>query len=475
MPDANGFWTAGEQQAYRNAGDQGDAPGTTDEQRQQQRAQTYGDLTYTDPTGRAVRGWEGSWQADPLAGAAGGALWMPGEAGRDWGAGSASRANPAGMSTFLRDIAPDTFGTGTNILNTMQGRGLYGAPGADGSQYLGGPVRALPTLQGADPLSQTRYITDLLSRFSQPKDMSQSPNTTMNLPARSRQAAANPGGQITAINPGGQQVTPSANTQGNPFQAFMNWFSGGQKWEPGAAMMDFTGRAPFNPTTGQNLGGPTDLGAFYGAQGVQPPVVGRHGQTFLPGYQNLGTSYNTNLMQNNPGLFMAELQQQQMQNPRQTVSGTPSPWLPPQLTGGQPAQNPAMAAYAQQGLHQGPGAFGPGGLGPNPAGPTLGPAQLGPGQGPGGPIGPQTGQPVNPQVAQLLASLFGGGGENLMNPLAGGGGNLAGVAQLLAFIQSLRGQFGGVGGFQQRPPAFGGNGIFRGGSSYLYPSGYGPR
>jgi len=447
MPDENGFWTAAEQEAYRGAGDGGEAPGTTEEDRQARREQTYGTQTYTDPTGAAVRGWEGSWQADPLAGAAGGGLWMPGEAGRDWGAGSASRANPAGFSTMLRDMAPDTFGAGTNILATMQGRGLYG-----GGYNPGGGAPA------------------------------EQPSATMNLPARSRQAA---------MNPGGQMVAPSAQAQGNPFQAFMDWFGGQQKWEPGASMVDFTGLAPFDPQSGRNLGGPTDLGSIYGPQGIQPPVLGRRGQSFLPGYQNVGTSYSTELMRSNPGLFTAGLQQQQLQNPGQTVSGPLSPWLPGQLTGGQAMANPAPDAYAQAGLHQGPGAFGPGGPGrpggggpaaqarpaaapaPTPQGGGLGGASLG---GPGGPANLGGG---SLDIGSLLQMLLGGGGGGFGLGSPGGVPGGGGVMDMLSLLQGLQSIYGGVrpfqpqgGGmnpfqprFQARPPSLG-----RGGASMLYPA-----
>lgn len=415
MPDANGFWTADEQNAYRAAGDAGAAPGTTEEQQQARREELYGNQLYTDPTGQAVRGWEGSWQADPLAGKTGGSVWMPGEAGFDWGQGSASRANPAGFSTMLRDMRPDTFGAGSNLLNTMQGRGLYGG--------------------GYNP-------------------MGEGGGAEMRLPARSRQAAANPGGRIPV---GGGD---------NPFQAFMDWFGGKQQWEPGASMMDFTGRAPFNPRTGQNLGGPTDLGAFYGSRGIRPPVVGSRGQSFLPGYQNTGTSYSTQLMQNNPGLFATELQQQQLQNPGQTVSGSLSPWLPAQLTGGQPMANPAPGAYATQGIHQGgatsrsPSAMGGAYMGPPPL--ARPPSSMG-GTMRGGAQAP-------PNFANMMRQWLGGGlgggnqGFNFPSGLfaEGGGGGYGrggggyglpglsqaggmggGVADMLSLIQGLQTYFGG--------------------------------
>jgi len=455
MPDANGFWTAAEQAGYRGAGDGGEAPGTTDEQRQATREQTYGTQTYTDPTGKAVRGWEGSWQADPLAGAAGGSLWMPGEAGRDWGTGSASRANPAGMSTFLRDIAPDTFGANTNIQNILGGRGLYGG------MYNPG---------GESPAGNANLSRPIPSRS----------RARAGLPADTNMAAAS----ANAAQQQGNQLSPEA------YQNFQNWFQGRTNWEPGSGMVDTTSTAPFDPRTGQSTGGPVSFGDLYQGQGVGPPVVGRQGQSFLPGYQNLGIGYNTQLMQSNPGLFMAELQQQQLQNPRQTVSGTPSPWLPPQLTGGQAMSNPAPAAYAQQGIHQGPGAFrGPGGgqgPGMGPGGQPAGP--MGPGQGPqpghqGGPSGQsQAGSQQQQMLMNFLSQLFGGGqgmggGSPFGNPLSfggQGGQQMQGVAQLLAFIQSLRGQFGGVGQFQQRPPARGNIFSGRGAGSYLYPAGYGP-
>ncbi len=455
MPDANGFWNAAEQQQYRQSGDSGEAPGTTPEQRQANLEQLYGTQTYTDPTGKAVRGWEGSWQHDPLAGRSGGALWMPGQAGVDWGQGSASRANPAGMSTFLRDIAPDTFGAGSNILSTMQGRNLYGGAYNPGGQYTNPTQFSPPGMSGADPNSQFAYIMQMM------------------------QSAPEFAGMAN------QATGPDA------FNSFNDWFSGKTNWDPGSGVVDTTGLAPWNPATGQSTGGPVSFGDLYQQQGVGPPVVGNRGQSFLPGYQNLGTGYNTQLMQQNPGLFMAELQQQQMQNPGQSVSGTPSPWLPPQLSGGQPMGNPAPMSYAQQGIHQGPGAFGsPGGQASQPmrpTGPMSQPMTSGGQHGAPGHPTHQTGQAPNiqaggqqqqqqQQLMSFLSSLFGGGGT-FGNPLASNGGaqNLQGVAQLLSFIQMLRGQYGGVPGFQQRPPAFGGNGMFRGGSNYLYPMGYGPR
>ena len=341
----------------------------------------------------------------------------------------------------------------------MQGRNLYGGGYNPGGQYAPAGAGLQSPLAGvtdpSSPNGQFQMIANLLSMGPQAQQMQQ------------------------------QQ------TSGNAFQAFMDWFGGQQQWEPGAAMMDFTGRAPFNPQTGANLGGPTDLGAFYGGQGVAPPVLGTRGQSFLPGYQNLGTSYSTSLMQNNPGLFMAELQQQQAQNPGQTMSGTPSPFLPPQLTGGAAAQNPAPAAYADLGIHQGPGAFGGsrptgsgGGQAPRPApaaqapghsaGANLQNANLaGAGGGRSGGGNPQQSQQMQ-QLGQLLNRLLGGGGSSPLGGLmfGAGGGNLQGVAQLLAFIQQLRGQFGNVGSVPQRPPVR--NRMFTGGSNYLYPAGYGP-
>lgn len=359
---AGEFWTAEEQAAYRGAGDGGYDPTYSEEEQQRQREQLFGTQTYTSPTGEAVRGWEGSWQATPgVPGTP--SAWIPGAPGQ---------INPTLMGNLYRDVG-----------------------GPELTQYMAGqtPGQFLP------PGTPTGAQLPLPPRARVPE------GATGTLP----QLAAGP---------------PQA------YQDFMTWWNQGKgnPFLPGTSIMDYTGKAPFDPVSGQNLGGPTDIGELYNRWNVLTPGTQQGGgnQLYLPNM--LGWSFGRDLMQQNPGLFIAGLQANQLESGRRP-EGPIHPWVPPQTGGGFPASAVMGGQYgpgqAMVAGHQIPGLpwYGQGAAGaPGGYQYPLYPPGWQPGGGGGGGVGGGPGGVGGPGGAGGGGGVGGPGGWGAPGPGGGPGG-----------------------------------------------------
>ena len=368
MPDANGFWTADEQAAYRAAGDQGSDPAYSPEELQQQRERLYGTQTYTDPTGAAVRGWDGSWQGVP--GSRLGSVWVPGAPGAN---------NPQAMADLYSNLDP-----ALGMFMAGRSPGQFQIAGTPANRPIGPTVRTPPRARIPEGASPTA----------------------------------------------GLYQSPAGVAGYQPYQDFLTWWNGGQgqQFVPGSAMMDYTGSAPFDPVTGQNLGGATDIGALYNRYGIPSPAVQQGGgnQLYLPNMP--GWSFNRNLMQGNPGLFTSGMQTNQLEQ-GDRPAGPIRPWVPPQAGGGFPAsmveggafgpgqqrvaghQIPGLPWYGNPGYRSPlyPSAGGPGAA-PPPGGlqrPLPPRARTTP--PPGGPIPPPGGGPPRPLPPRARPPLPPGG------------------------------------------------------------------
>jgi len=416
--------------------------------------QTAGPLQ-TGPTGQVMTPQAGSWQG---TGASPYGVWVPGPAGF----GTNRNVDTSGYLQMYRDLSrgtPEFSGLEQFMTGQMIPRGSQ-------TQRVGTAVGAQPpAVSGRGPMY------DAMQQFNWLRNVGQAASPTA---------------------PQGAQ---------DMYRNFTNWWTGQNPWEQ--TMMDYTGLAPFDPVTGQNLGGPTDIGALYNRFRIGTPARGVGGTSYLPGMPT--HQFQNALMQNNPGLFISSLQQNQlMQDLGLMPRGPISPWVSPeaarglggftaeQALGGQysPGQqaalggvNPATGAYGGLGIHQGAGGFG-GGAGSNvPYGPDVQMQQtptfgIDPLQGfvggrtRGSNTGGFGGWPPQ-DFPDPFGGGFGGFGGGFPGFFGGGGnlsgnfGGLSGVASLLGLVNQLRGGFGGVGNFTPRRPPL--NAFGRSGNMF-YPS-----
>lgn len=408
MPDVSGFWTAEERDAYNQSGAiPGQESSSFDNpyggMSEDQITKLFGTQTYTDPTGAAVLGNVGSWQGTP--GSPLQSVWVPGAPGQN---------NPQAMADLYQNIDPAL------------------------GQFMAGQSPAQFQIAGTPPTSPIGPMV-----------------TT---PPRARAQ--------------GSYQSPAGVAGFQPYQDFMTWWNQGrgEPFIPGSAMMDYTGLAPFDPVTGQNLGGITDIGALYNRYGVLTPATqgpggSRGNQLYLP--DMLGWSFSRELMQGNPGLFIAGLQANQLEQGQQPT-GPIHPWVPPQAGGGFPPgavmggaygtgqsmvaghQIPGLPWYGQPAAGQpggyrfplypgGPGGSGSSGVQPPPApgaGPAGAPAAPVATPPPGGsnvPGSPFGGAPIGPggqsSVPISPGSETGGPDQWLANLAGSNMGYLQGIAQ----------------------------------------------